>query len=105
MTDIPTRCDIAAALLRRAAHGQMHLVASDTLCTRAQLEEQASRLLTDAGREIRALDYHTMEQANAIFVLEAALHEARTPFVWRMIADFRRFVRDFRADFGPEPLP
>lgn len=23
----------------------------------------------------------------------------------RIIAEFHRFMRDFRADFGPEPLP
>ena len=64
----------------------------------AELLKENTRALDGIEAAARRAAYETDRRS--------ALHRGgMTCLARRIIADFRRFMRDFRADFGPEPSP
>ena len=75
MTDIPTRCDIAANALCKIAQGGNFA----PLYTSDQAIEKAATMLREAGEQL-----HRAERV--MFDMEMALVEARKPW-WRKVRE------------------
>ena len=84
MTDIPTRCDVAAETLSQIARGADFR----PRYTSEQALAEAANMLRIAGDRIRRADVHMFEQDNIIYGMEMAIVEARKPWwrkMWEMV--------------------
>jgi len=82
MSDLPTRCDIAANALSTIADGGNFV----PLYTSEQALHHATSLLREAGMRMRRADNLMFDQCNQIYALEMALVEARKPW-WRKVRE------------------
>ena len=80
MSDIATRCDIAADTLCQIAQGSNFR----PRYTPEQAMQQTAQILREAGDRIRRADVHMFDQCNQIYVLETALVEERKPW-WQKV--------------------